>query len=39
LTLYYTFQQLLSVLQQWRSMRRTNAGVAPAPAFPAGKGK
>jgi YidC/Oxa1 family membrane protein insertase len=39
LTLYYTLQQLLSVLQQWRSMRRTNAGVAPAPAFPAGKGK
>jgi YidC/Oxa1 family membrane protein insertase len=39
LTLYYTLQQLLSVLQQWRSMRRTNAAAPPAPALPAGKAK
>jgi YidC/Oxa1 family membrane protein insertase len=39
LTLYYTLQQLLSLLQQWRSMRQRKAGAAAAPALPAGKGK
>jgi YidC/Oxa1 family membrane protein insertase len=39
LTLYYTLQQLLSVLQQWHSMRQRRDDATPAPAFPAGKGK
>ncbi|HVM59308.1 MAG TPA: membrane protein insertase YidC [Verrucomicrobiae bacterium] len=37
LTLYYTLQQLLSLLQQWRSMRQRDD--AAAVAVPAGKGK
>ncbi|MGD1018369.1 MAG: membrane protein insertase YidC [Verrucomicrobiia bacterium] len=39
LTLYYTLQQLLSVLQQWRGMRQRKADAAAASAIPAGKGK
>jgi len=37
LTLYYTLQQLLSLLQQWRSMRQRKADAAAA--IPAGKVK
>jgi len=37
LTLYYTLQQLLSVLQQWRSMRRTAAKGTAGPVGTAGK--
>jgi YidC/Oxa1 family membrane protein insertase len=39
LTLYYTLQQALSVLQQWRGMRQQKADEAAATAIPAGKGK
>jgi YidC/Oxa1 family membrane protein insertase len=39
LTLYYTLQQLLSVLQQWRGMQQRNADAVTALAVPAGKGK
>jgi YidC/Oxa1 family membrane protein insertase len=38
LTLYYTLQQLLSVLQQWRSMRQKSAEAAASPV-PTGKAK
>jgi len=37
LTLYYTLQQGLSVLQQWRSMRQRAADSTAAPASSAGK--
>jgi len=39
LTLYYTLQQALSVLQQWRSMRHKRAEASAAVAVPTGKGK
>jgi YidC/Oxa1 family membrane protein insertase len=39
LTLYYTLQQILSVLQQWRSMRRTAAEGPAGPISTAGKTK
>jgi len=39
LTLYYTLQQLLSVLQQWRSMRQKAAEGPAVPASSAGKSK
>ena len=39
LTLYYTLQQLLSVLQQWRGMKQRKADAAAAAAIPAGKAK
>jgi YidC/Oxa1 family membrane protein insertase len=39
LTLYYTLQQALSVLQQWRGMRQRKADAAAASAIPAGKAR
>jgi YidC/Oxa1 family membrane protein insertase len=40
LVLYWTVQQLLSIAQQWWSMRQTDHPAAPAPALPArGAGK
>ena len=39
LTLYYTLQQGLSVLQQWRSMRQKSADAAAASVIPAGKAR
>ncbi len=39
LTLYYTLQQALSVLQQWRGMKQRKADAAAATAIPAGKAR
>jgi YidC/Oxa1 family membrane protein insertase len=40
LTLYYTLQQALSVLQQWRGMRQRKADeAAAASVVPAGKAR
>jgi len=39
LTLYYTLQQALSVLQQWWGMRQTRAASAAVPIVSAGKGR
>lgn len=39
LTLYYTLQQALSLLQQWRGMRQTRGAAPAAPITSAGKAK
>lgn len=39
LTLYYTLQQLLSVLQQWLGMRKARDAAAAVPIVSAGKAK